>query len=153
MIRSETALTIARSAEDVWAYAADIVRHPEWMGVADARVVRGQGSEVGARGQARFLLGPLSWVVEFEVSEAVPGRRIVWRSMAGAPFQLEFALDLEPAGPTSTRATYGAAIQLRALWRLLTPVLAVEAKAGPARELQRLKDNIEAAAGMAAAVS
>jgi uncharacterized protein YndB with AHSA1/START domain len=151
MIRSETEETIARSAEDVWAYAADIVRHPEWMGVADARVVRGQGGEVGARGRERLLLGPLRWDVEFEVSEAVRGRRIVWRSTAGAPFQLEVALDLEPAGPTSTRATYGAAIQLRGLWRLLTPLVAMEAKAGPARELQRLKDNVEAASSMAAA--
>jgi len=153
MIRSETHATIARSAEDVWAYAADILRHPEWMGVADARVVRGQGGEVGARGRERLLLGPFRWEVEFEVSEAEPGRRIVWRSVTGAPFQLEVALDLEPAGPTSTRATYGAAIQLRGPWRLITPLVAMEAKAGPVRELQRLKDNVEAASGMAAAVS
>ncbi len=151
MIKFETEQTIARSAEDVWTYAADILRHPEWMSVADARVVRGQGGEVGARGRERLAFGPFRWDVEFEVSEAVPGRRIVWRSVAGAPFQAESALDLEPVGPTSTRATYGAAIQLHGLWRLLMPLVAMEGKTGAARELQRLKENVETAAVMATA--
>jgi len=153
VIKFETEQTIARSAEDVWTYAADTLRHPEWMSVADARLVRGRGGEVGDRGRERLLFGPFHWDVEFEVSEAVPGRRIVWRSVAGAPFQGEFALDLEPVGPTSTRATYGLAFQMRGLWRLLSPLVAMESKAGPARELRRLKENVEAAPGMAAATS
>jgi uncharacterized protein YndB with AHSA1/START domain len=148
MIRFETEQTIARSAEDVWAYAADIARHPEWMAVADAHILEGQGTEVGARGRERLLLGPFRRDVEFEVSEAVPGRRIGWRSIAGAPFHLEVTLDLEPIGPESTRATYGAAIKMRGLWRLLTPLMAMEGKAGPERELLRLKTNIEAAQPM-----
>ena len=143
MIRSKTEQTIARSVEDVWTYAADTVRHPEWMGVADARVVRGEGGEVGDRGRERLLFGPFRWDAEFEVSEAVPGRRIVWRLVAGPPFQGELALDLEPVGPTSTRATYGLALQMRGVWRLLSPLLAMEAKAGPARELRRLKEKVE----------
>jgi uncharacterized membrane protein len=149
MIKSETEQTIARSAEDVWTYAADILRHPEWMSVADARVVRGQGGEVGDRGRERLPFGPFRWDVELEVSEAVPGRRIVWRPVAGAPFQGELALDLEPVGPTSTRATYGLAFQMRGLWRLLSPLVAMESKAGPARELRRLKENLETAPAMA----
>lgn len=88
-----------------------------------------------------------------EHSEAVPGRRIVWRSIAGAPFHLEVALDLEPIGPESTRATYGVAIQMRGLWRLLTPLIAIEGKAGPERELLRLEENVEAAQPMATAAA
>ena len=143
MIKFVTEQTIARTADDVWTYAADILRHPDWMGVKDARVLHGQGSEVGARGRERLVLGPFRWDVEFEVTEAAPGRRIVWRSVAGAPFHLEVALDLAPVGPNSTRATYGSAIQMRGLWRLLMPLVAMEGKAGPARELQRLKENVE----------
>jgi uncharacterized membrane protein len=144
MIRFETQQTIARPAQDVWTYAADILRHPEWMAVTDARVVRGQGTQAGARGRARSRFGPFEWDVEFEVAEAEPGRRIVWRAVGGAPFQLEVALDLEPFGPASTRATYRAAIQLHGLWRLLTPFVAIEGRAGPARELQSLKERVEA---------
>jgi len=153
MIRSQVKQTIARSAEEVWAYAADVDRHPEWMGVTDAKLLRGKGSDVGSRGRERLAMGPFKWDVEFEVAEAVPARRIVWRSVAGAPMDIEVALDLDPAGPTSTGATYGAAIQPHGLWRLLTPLLAMEGKAGPERELRRLKENVEMRAAPAAATS
>jgi uncharacterized membrane protein len=145
--------TIARSAQDVWAYAADIARHAEWMTVTDARTVRGDGTQAGARGRERMRFGPFGWDVEFEVVDATPGRRIAWRSVGGAPFDLEVTLDLEPVGPTSTKATYGADIRLHGMWRLLSPMLAMEAKAGPARELERLKAQVEAAAAMAPAMS
>lgn len=144
--------TIARSAQDVWVYAADIVRHADWMTVTDARIVHGDGTQVGARGRERLRFGPFGWDVEFEVADAEPGRRIAWKSVSGAPFELEVALDLEPVGPSSTKATYGADIRLHGLWRLITPMVAMEGKAGPARELQRLKAQLEAAPAMAPAM-
>jgi uncharacterized membrane protein len=145
--------TIARSAQDVWAYAADIVRHAEWMTVTDARTVSGDGTRTGARGRERMRFGPFGWDVEFEVIDATPGRRIAWRSVGGAPFDLHVTLDLEPLGPSSTKATYAAEVRLRGLWRLLSPMVALEASAGPARELQRLKAQLEAAKVMAPAIS
>ena len=99
----------------------------------------GLGTRTGARGRERMRFGPFGWDVEFEVAEATPGRRIVWKAVDGAPFDLAVSLDLEPAGPTSTKATYGADIRLHGLWRLLGPMVAMEGKAGPERELQRLK--------------
>ena len=143
---------IARPAQDVWTYAADIVRHTEWMTVTDARIVRGDGTQVGARGRERMRFGPFGWDVEFEVADAEPGRRIAWRAVGGAPFDLEVALDLEPMGTASTKASYGADIRLHGLWRLLSPMVAMEGKAGPARELQRLKAQVEAAPAMASAM-
>lgn len=151
MITTKTEQVINRPAAEVWAYAADIVRHPDWMSVTNAALVRGTGSEVGSRGRERLALGPFKWDVELEVAEAVPGRRIVWRSISGAPFDLEVSLDLESAGPTSTSATYGAAIQPHGIWRLLSPLLAMEGKAGPERELRRLKENVEKHAASTAA--
>lgn len=135
---------IERSADDVWGYAADILRHAEWMTVTDARLVRGDGTQVGTRGRERLRFGPVGWDVEFEVTVAEPGRRIAWRSIQGAPFDLTVTLDLEPMGPAATRARYGADIRLHGLWRLLSPMVNMEAKAGPARELQRMKDRLEA---------
>lgn len=141
--------TIARSSEDVWVYAADVIRHPEWMAVTDARVLEGDGTQAGARGRERLRFGPFEWDVEFEVAEANPGRLIVWRSVTGAPFDLEVKLDLEPTGPASTHATYSASIQMHGLWRALTPLVAAEGRAGQTRELQRLKEQMEVASGMA----
>jgi uncharacterized protein YndB with AHSA1/START domain len=153
MIRFETEQTIARSAGDIWTYAADIVRHAEWMGVTDAQLLQGAGTEVGARARERLVMGPFRWDVDLEVSEAVPERRIVWRSLAGAPFHGEIALDLAPIGPNSTRATYGAAIQMHGLWQLLSPLVAMEGKSGQARELRLLKEHMETAPASAPAAS
>jgi uncharacterized membrane protein len=144
---------IERSAQDIWAYAADIVRHAEWMTVTDARIVQGDGTQVGARGRERVRFGPFVWDAEFEVSEAEPGRRIAWKSAQGVPFDLTVTLDLEPIGPALTKARYGAGIRLHGVWRLLSPMVAMEAKAGPARELQRLKTQVEAAPTMARVMS
>lgn len=152
MTRFVTEQTIARSADDVWAYAADIVRHPEWMTVTEARVLEGGGEQAGARGRERMRFGPFAWDVEFEVAEATPGRRIVWKSVRGAPFDLAVSLDLEPVGPTSTKARYGADIRLHGLWRLLGPMVAMEGKTGPERELQRLKAQLEETSDVTRAV-
>src|SRR5215216_5723757 len=57
VIKSQVEQLIERSAGDVWAYAADVVRHPEWMGVTDATLLRGNGSDVGSRGRERVVLG------------------------------------------------------------------------------------------------
>jgi len=153
MISFETSATISRAADDVWAYAVDIRRHPDWMAVADAHVLQGDGTLVGSRGRERLLVGPFKWDVEFEVIEAVPGRRVVWRSTSGGPMMLQVSLDLEPIDATSSRATYGATAELHGVWRLLTPFLAMEGKSGQARELARLKDNVEAASPAPAAVA
>lgn len=145
MSRFETESTIDRSAHDAWTYAAQILRHPDWMSVADAHVLRGDGTAVGDRGRERLLLGPLKLDVEFEVVEAVADRRIVWRSVDDRRFDIEVGLDLEPVGAGSARATYHGAIRMRGRWRLLGPVVTMEGSAGVRRELQRLKANVEAA--------
>jgi len=38
------------------------------MGVTDAALVVGVGSDVGARGRERLVLRPFKWDVEFEVA-------------------------------------------------------------------------------------
>lgn len=144
MMTFQTQATIARPAGEVWAFAADILRHPQWMAVTDARVLSGQGTQKGDRGREGMRFGPFHWDIELEVAEAERGRRIVWRALRGAPFHLDVELDLESTGPSSTRATYRSALQLQGFWRLLTPIVALEGRAGAARELQRLKELLEA---------
>lgn len=139
--------TIERSADEVWAYAADITRHPEWMGVLDAEVISGRPTEVGAMGRETLRFGPWRFVTEFVVSASEPGRHIAWRVAGGVPFTGEGRLELEPIGSTRTRAVYSGAFRLKGLWRLLEPLVAREARASEAAELQRLKRVLESARG------
>jgi hypothetical protein len=152
MTSYEAQTQIARSAEDVWNYAADILRHTEWMSVADAHLLAGDGTQVGARGRERLLLGPFKWDVEFEVAEAEAGRRLLWRSR-DARFDMEVGLELEPSGPTSVRARYYGTAQMHGRWRLLSPLVAIEGSAGIRRELAQLKARVEAAPAAVAATS
>ena len=152
MTRYEAQADIARSAGEIWTYAADILRHTEWMSVADAHLLAGDGTQVGARGRERLLLGPFKWDVEFEVAEAEAGRRLLWRS--GDPrFEMEVGLELEPTGPTSVRARYHGDAQMHGRWRLLAPLLAMEGAAGIKRELAQLKARVEEAPATVAAAS
>lgn len=135
--------TIARPAEEVWSVAADTARHPKWMTVTSAELLRGTGSQVGDRGRERMQFGPLTYDAEFTVVEADPGRRIVWKAGAGAPFNGDLVLELEPLDASTTRASYGGSFEFRGLLRLLEPLMAGEAKKGPATELRRLKQLLE----------
>ena len=75
MISSRPEQTIDRPAQEIWTYAADIAaRHPQWMGVIDARLVSGPATEIGARGVERTRLGPFE--VGLVVSKSILAQRI-----------------------------------------------------------------------------
>ena len=144
MIRFASEQVIERPAVEVWRYAADIRRHPEWMGVTDARLTLGDGTEPGSRGIERLRLGPRSVAVELEVSASDPGRRIAWTFGGGGPLHGAVALDLEAVGPNRTRAVWSGSLHLSGLLRLVEPLMAAEVRSGEAGELRRLKENLEA---------
>jgi uncharacterized membrane protein len=143
MIRYRSEATIARSAHEIWAYAADIFEHPNWMAITNPRILSGSSTQAGSRGREVLSFGPLRFDVEFEVSAADPGRRIAWRPVAGAPFDGELTLELNQVTDSETRASYFGWFQVKGLWRLLGPLLALEAGRGPAGELRRLKQVME----------
>ncbi len=141
----EATTTIERPADEVWAYAADIVRHTEWMSVTDARILQGDGTRRGSRGRERLVMGPFAWDIEFDVVTADRGRRLTWRSTDDPRIHLEVDLRLAPVGPNgqATTAIYRGDARLRGRWRLLTPILAMEGSTGIRRELDRLKTQVE----------
>lgn len=150
MITARVETTIARPAGEVWEVAADILRHPQWMTVETAERLHGDGSHTGDRGRERVRMGPLAFNAEFEVVAADPGRRIVWRAGAGAPYDGDLSLELESLGPAMTRATYGGSAQMRGLLRLFEPLMKGEAQNGPATELRKLKELVESQAARTA---
>ena len=148
-MKFEAAETIGRPAAEIWAYAADIPCHTEWMTVSDAVVTSGSGERAGARGRETMNLGPMKITADLEVAEAEPGRRLRWRTLPGAPMDIDVMLDLSPDGMGATRATYRSTVHLRGLWRLAAPLIAMEGREGVKRELRRLKQRVEAAGAAA----
>ena len=93
--------------------------------------------------------GPFEWDAEFEVADGVP--RPSDRVAIGQRHTVR------PGGGPRPRDCWsrvdqglGADIRLRGVWRLLSPIVAMEAKSGPAREFQQLKARVEASPVMAA---
>jgi hypothetical protein len=150
MITFTTEQTIDRSAAEVWAYAADILRHPEWMGVTNARVVQGTGTDVGARAIEQMKVGPRTIDVELTVAESIPGKRLRWTVAGRSPLRGDVTLSIEPLSAEQTKAVWSGSIGMNGLWRLLEPLMAAEVKAGETAELRRLKTNLETAPAMAA---
>ena len=144
MIAFGSELVIERPADAIWAYAADVTRHPEWMGVEDAVAVRGT-DEVGAMGRETVHFGPRRYAAEFVVTASEPGRPIAWRVTGGMPMGGEVRLELEPLGPQHTRASWSGAFGLKGIWRIAEPFMAGEIRAGEAAELMRLKQALESA--------
>jgi uncharacterized membrane protein len=139
VIGSKSEQAIERPAAMVYDLAVDVLRHPEWMNVLDARVVSGDPTKVGARASEHMKVGPRTYDVEFEVASADPGQRVTWRVLRGGPFTGEITLELEPLEPGRTRASYSGRIEMKGMWRLLEPLIAREVIADQARELVRLK--------------
>ena len=97
MIRFQTEQTIDRPAHQIWTYAADITRHPEWMGVIDARPGGQSEPRSAPVGCERTKLGPrtFEWAASRSPSRCRPGASPGgW--MAGARSIGEVTLDLEP---------------------------------------------------------
>jgi len=153
MITFKTEQTIERPAQEVWSYAADITRHPEWMGVLDARLISGRPTEIGAHGIERLKLGPRKVEVDLEVSASIPAQRIAWRMVGGSPFTGEVTLDLDSLGPDRARAVWSGSIGLTGWWRLIEPLMAAEVKTGEAAELRRLKERLETSPALAPATT
>lgn len=146
MIRLRFETTIARPPADVWAYAADLGRHTEWMEVASSEVIAGPTDAVGARARQVLRIGPARIAYTMTATEAVPGRLIWWRIDDGALIGGGGGLQLRPASPAGTHVVYEVQIALRGWLRILEPIVAREARTSEARELDRLKLRLEAQA-------
>ena len=143
MIPFTSTTTIARAADDIWAAATDVARHPEWMSITESVLVQGDGVSPGSRARQAMRLGPVSLRYELEVADADPGRLIGWRTVGGGSLRADTRLELEQLSDDETRVTWAGEMGFRGLLRLIEPLIAAEARAGEARELERLRSLLE----------
>ena len=139
MIPFTTTTTIDRPAAEIWATAADMGRHAEWMDITESTVVQGDGVSPGSRARQAIRFGPVSLRYELEVADAEPGRRIGWRTVGDGRLRADARLELESLSATVTRVVWAGALGCRGPLRLLEPMIAAAARAGEARELERLR--------------
>ena len=115
------------------------------MTVTDARIVQGAwDAGRGAWTRADAILARSGGTVEFEVSEAEPGASDRLESGPTASHSIwRVTLDLEPVGPSVDQgALRGGHPSSTVCGGCYRPMVAMEGKAGPERELSRLKAQV-----------
>ncbi len=136
-------IAIAAAPDAVWAVMSDPRREPAWMrAVASAEFLGAAGYAVGARmrRRGRFLGKAMAWASE--IVECVPGRRLVFRHVAGS-VRGESRWEIASADGGS-RVRLASTGPLPRGLSLLRPLVAAGARAALRADLRRLKRLVEA---------
>jgi uncharacterized protein YndB with AHSA1/START domain len=144
MIHYSTVVTIGRRPSGVLAALLDPELYGRWTEMVDTRFDGPGAPTVGTRGEFQLPGGPLKGRYEMEIIRLEPDRRLDLR-IDGKSLRWLSNITLEPEGD-STRMTYAGDISLLGWRRILEPLMAGEARAGEAKEAERFKQLLEAAA-------
>jgi uncharacterized protein YndB with AHSA1/START domain len=141
-----TEIDIHRPRDEVAAFATNPDNAPRWyQNIESAEWKTPAPLSVGSRVAfiARFLGRRLSYT--YEVSEYVPGQRLVMRTREG-PFHMETTYEFEATGDNRTRMTLRNRGTPTGFGRLIAPFLAIAMRTANRKDLRLLKKLLEATA-------
>jgi uncharacterized protein YndB with AHSA1/START domain len=136
---------IARSAEDVFAYATDFSHFPEWQGsVISVRPEGDAPPAVGTRAVITRRVGPREMTAPEEISALNPPRTWSVRAVGG-PVTATASGAIEPLGePAASQVTISLEFKGHGIGRLLVPlVIRPQARKQLPTNLQKLKEVLE----------
>ena len=133
-------IDIDRPAEEVFAYATDPAKFPEWqMDVTDVRV---EGAHVGSQFVTVCKIGGTERSMTQEITENAPPHRSAARGVDG-PIRPNATVAVESLGDERCRVTFGLDFDGRGVAAALAPMVRrMAAKAAPTSH-QRLKELLE----------
>jgi uncharacterized protein YndB with AHSA1/START domain len=139
---------IARAPEDVFAYAIDFSRYPDWQGnVVSVRPERDAPPAVGSRAVVTRRVGPREVTGPEEITELSPPTTWTVRG-TGGPVTATARGTIVPVGdPVRSRVTISLEFEGHGIGRLLVPlVVRRQARRQLPRSLQKLKEVLEGGA-------
>lgn len=151
MIRYSSEVTIARPPRAVCDALLDPDRYAQWTDMVDMSFDSADKPRVGTRGRFRLAKGPIKGMLDVELTELEPDRRVVFR-ITHPTLDWKAVSTLAPAG-TGARLTYAGEVRLRGWRRLLEPLVAREMRREDAGEALRLKELLEAVPNPAASTA
>jgi uncharacterized protein YndB with AHSA1/START domain len=144
MAAATRAITIERSAADVFDVLAHVELASRWSQAISEELITPGPLRVGSRRRAVVrTFGGLTSENVMELTELEPGRRLAMRSVSGLPFPIRISIDLEPRGD-ATRMTWVAKLEPTGALRLTAPFLATVYGRVLAKDLRTLKTMMEA---------
>ena len=152
MIRISASVAIDRPPEEVFDYILDFENAPEWQtGVVKSKRVTEGPVRVGTRFEEDVRMVVRRVRTACVITDVEPGRSVSFvATSAPMDYQGQFVFDHTGKG---TRVAVTATIEMKGLWRLLGPLVAMDARGGVRKELGRVKTALEGRAARRAVVS
>ena len=135
-----SSIDIDRPAEEVFAYATDPARFPEWQ--RDVVKVSVEGQEVGARFTTIRTIAGSERSMTQEITDNTPPRTWAARGVDG-PIRPTATIEVEPLDDRRCRATFGLEFDGRGVAAALAPLVRRVAAKGAPASYQRLKMKLE----------
>ena len=142
MIKYSSEVTIDRPPQAVYEALLDPGLYSRWTDMVDV-TFDGEGEPaVGTKGRFRMAKGPIKGLLEMELTELDPDRRVVFH-VTHPDLDWTATSTLEPAG-SGTRLTYAGELRILGWRRVLEPLMGREVRQGEAEEAKRFKALLEA---------
>jgi len=138
MIRNT--VTVERSIEEVFDYAAQFDRHPEWQDNLKGVTADGPPA-VGATGTATRQIGPRVQTSQWRMSAYERPRILAWEILSG-PMRPAGTMRFSAEG-TSTRVDFEMELNPRGLIKLMRPLIERQGQKINAEHLAKFKDILE----------
>ncbi len=142
MVPFRSEITIRRPIDQVFAYMADPQNYAKWMsGVTGAKSTSDslqRGSKVQMEG--RFGMWNLDEPMQLTAYE--PPREFGMQGTVG-PMFFDGKWEFESNGNAETHVTVSGEFRMSGLWRLAEPLFAGEVRNGEAKELEKIKAQLE----------
>jgi uncharacterized protein YndB with AHSA1/START domain len=137
-------IDISRPPADVYAYATDPLRFPEWQpDVASARWVTDGPARVGSQFETTRRIARRDQKLTQEITEDDPPRRWIAHGIDG-PIRPTGTLTLEPIdGGRSTRVNFEITYEPTAVGKVIMPLVMRQTRAGAPGSFKRLKMLLE----------
>lgn len=143
MVRIEVDTTIDRPAEEVFAYASDIERQPEWVApLTESEKTSSGPTGLGTtyRQVAKFMGRRME--LSCEITGYDPPTLYAFQAQNG-PMHMEMRFTLTAEGPDTTRVTQVAEGESAGFFKLADPILARSMKKQFVADLETLKTILE----------
>jgi uncharacterized protein YndB with AHSA1/START domain len=144
VFRIESAVSISRPVEAVFAFVADANNDKRWRSmVVETRWLSGTPGQVGARYRQVLSQPGSTYEADSEVTAAEPNRRLAFQTFARDQVKLNGTWSFAPEG-VHTRLRLTLEVELLGMKRLAQPVIRVAMQRGFDEALGKLKAHLEA---------
>jgi uncharacterized membrane protein len=142
MIKHEAEITIARPANEVFAYMTRTQNMPKWQpGLITAEELTGSSWHVGTRLKETRRIGGRETEVISEIGSFTPDQSFTVNSVTGPTTHGKFQLDT--INNTTTRVCFTIQMEMGGVMRLAEPLIAKDVKRQAEESLIQLKQALE----------